>query len=80
MRGLDAIIGKGYRRGALTDVVEFPRYDVGLSAGHGAAANYKVKILPSFLALSRFLLPTEILAVAPHLIAIDVSGDCMTPV
>lgn len=80
MRGLEAIIdGNTGEARPLTDVIEFPKYEVRLSAGHGSIAQFTQEIIPSFLALPRFLLPKEIIALAPHLIAVDVSGDSMTP-
>ena len=80
MRGIEAIIdGKTGEPQPLTEVIEFPKYEVRLSAGHGSVAQYTQEIIPSFLALPRFLLPKEIIALAPHLIAVDVSGDSMTP-
>lgn len=80
MRGMETLLdGRTGEVHSLTDVIEFPKYNVKLSAGHGAVAHHAHEIVPSFLALPRFLLPKEIIAAAPHLIAVDVTGDSMTP-
>lgn len=64
---------------SLSDVIEFRKYEVHLSAGHGAVAHIAHEFIPSFIAIPRYFLPKEIIAAAPHLIAVDVSGDSMTP-
>lgn len=64
-------------RHSMHDVVEFPRYDVRISAGHGALATSER--MAGFIAIPRFMLPLHLQNAADHTIGLYVTGDSMVP-
>lgn len=65
------------KRLSMTDVVEFKRYDIKASAGHGAFAY--TENAAGFIAIPRFMLPIHLQNATEHTIGLSVMGDSMTP-
>nr|WP_294915407.1 LexA family transcriptional regulator [uncultured Neokomagataea sp.] len=65
------------KRLSMTDVIEFPRYDIKASAGHGAFAH--TENAAGFIAIPRFMLPLHLQNAVEHTIGLSVTGDSMTP-